>query len=101
MLSEKENVTDQLIVENIEDAQLDEDLDSDDIDNLSEYAAVPDILACNNEIEQLCQKFEEMQNLQDSQCLQSDLQSEQQHLTILFFHNMPLNEFNNTHSLLF
>ncbi|KLJ13327.1 hypothetical protein EMPG_11729, partial [Blastomyces silverae] len=63
-LSELENVTDQLIIEDIEDAQLDEDLDSDNIDNLSECAAVSDILTHNNEIEQLYQKFEEVQNSQ-------------------------------------
>ncbi|KLJ10316.1 hypothetical protein EMPG_14306, partial [Blastomyces silverae] len=70
MLSELKNVTDQLIVEDIEDVQFNEDLDSDDINNLSECAAVSDILIYNNEIEQLHQKFKEMQNLQ------SDLQSD-------------------------
>ncbi|OJD24648.1 hypothetical protein ACJ73_03984 [Blastomyces percursus] len=99
-LPEEEDVIDQLIIENIEDAQIDEDFNSDDIDNPPECAAVPDVLARNEEIEQLHQEFKEMQNSRPQSQPQSQPQQLQQHLTLPSFRNTPLDEFNNSHPLL-
>ncbi|EDN05082.1 predicted protein [Histoplasma mississippiense (nom. inval.)] len=98
-----EDVTDQLMIEDIEDAQLNKEINSDDIDNSSECAAVPDLLAHNEEVEQLRQEFEQTQNSESDLQLQPQLQQPQilQHeLTMPSFCNTSFDEFNNTYSLL-
>ncbi|EDN09817.1 predicted protein [Histoplasma mississippiense (nom. inval.)] len=98
-----EDVTDQLMIEDIEDAQLDKEINSDDINNSPECAAVPDLLACNEEVEQLRQEFEQAQNPEPDLQLQPQLQQPQilrHELTMPSFCNTSLDEFNNTHPLL-
>ncbi|KAK2796416.1 hypothetical protein FQN51_009400 [Onygenales sp. PD_10] len=61
-LPQEEDIMDQLIVKEINTESIKDDINSDDIGNSPDCAVVPDILACNEEVEEQHQEIDQVQN---------------------------------------